>query len=251
MPVIFDVAIGLRLRRRRATFSAMDTIIPGVYRISGGYVNAYLIDGDEGVTLVDTLLPKKEGAIAQALTGIGRSISDVSAIVLTHSHADHAGSAAAVKEASGAAVYASVGDAAAVRGEEKTPPPPMADRFPFLKPIIRLLPAPAPVAVEHEIGEGIGGQLPEDLKVIDTPGHTPGHVSYLLEREGGLLFVGDAAVARKGEIKRGYMNRAEPRFDASLRHLAEFDFGRAVFGHAAPMQSGASEAFKRLAAELG
>jgi glyoxylase-like metal-dependent hydrolase (beta-lactamase superfamily II) len=229
----------------------MDTIIPGVYRISGGYVSAYLIDGDEGVTLVDSLLPKKEGVITKALAGIGRSISDVSAIVLTHSHADHAGSAAAVKEASGAAVYASAGDAAAVRGEERTSPPPMADRFPFLKPIMRLLPAPAPVAVEHVIGEGSDGQLPEDLKVIDTPGHTPGHVSYLLEREGGLLFVGDAAVARKGEIKRGWMNRAEPTIDASLRHIAEFDFERAVFGHAAPMRSGAARAFKRFAASLG
>ena len=104
--------------------------------------------------------------------------------------------------------------------------------------------------VEHVIGEGIDGRLPEDLKVIDTPGHTPGHVSYLLEREGGLLFVGDAAVAKKGEIKRGWMNRAEPTFDASLRHIAEFDFERAVFGHAAPMQSGAAQAFKRFATSL-
>lgn len=228
----------------------MDNIISGVYRISGGYVSAYVIDGDEGVTLVDTLVPKKEGVIADALAGIGRSISDISAIVLTHSHTDHAGSAAAVKEASGAAVYASAGDAAAVRGEERTPPPPMADRFPFLKPIMRLLPAPAPVVVEHVIGEGIEGRLPEDLKVIDTPGHTPGHVSFLLEREGGLLFVGDAAMAKKGEIKRGWMNRGEPTIDASLRHIAEYDFERAVFGHAAPMQSGASAAFKRLAAGL-
>ncbi len=228
----------------------MDTIIPGVHRIPGGYVNAYLIDGDEGVTLVDTLLPKKEGTITKALAEIGRSLSDVSAIVLTHSHADHTGSAAAVKEASGAAVYASTGDVAAVRGEEKPPLPPMAERFPFLKPIMRLLPAPAPVVVEHVIGEGADARLPEDLRVIDTPGHTPGHVSYLLDREGGLLFVGDAAVAKKGEITRGWMNRAEPTFDASLRHIAEFDFARAVFGHAAPIQSSAAQAFKRFAATL-
>jgi glyoxylase-like metal-dependent hydrolase (beta-lactamase superfamily II) len=228
----------------------MDTIIPGVHRIPGGYVNAYLIDGDEGVTLVDTLLPKKEGTITKALSTIGRSLSDVAAIVLTHSHADHAGSAAAVKEASGAAVYASAGDVAAVRGEEKPPPPPVADRLPFLKPIMRLLPGAAPVVVDHVIGEGVDSRLPEDLEVIDTPGHTPGHVSYLLEREGGLLFVGDAAMVKKGEIKRGWMNRAEPTFDASLLHIAEFDFERAVFGHAAPMQSGAGQAFKRFAASL-
>lgn len=229
----------------------MDTIISGVHRISGGYVNAYVIDGDEGVTLVDTLLPKKEGAIAKALGEIGRSLSDVAAIVLTHSHADHSGSAAAVKAASGAALYVSADDVAAVRGQEKPPPPPVADRVPFLKPIMRLFPAPAPVVVEHVIGEGTGGRLPEDLQVIDTPGHTPGHVSFLLEREGGLLFVGDAAVARKGEIARGWMNRAEPTFDASLRHIAEFEFERAVFGHAAPLLTGAGAAFERFVASIG
>jgi glyoxylase-like metal-dependent hydrolase (beta-lactamase superfamily II) len=229
----------------------MDTIISGVHRVSGGYVNSYIVDGDEGVTLVDTLLPKKEGTIAKALAEIGRTLQDVSAIVLTHAHADHSGSAAAIQAISEAEVYVSAGDASAVRGEERPPPPPMADRFPFLKPIMRLFPAPAPVIVEHVIGEGIGGRLPSDLQVVDTPGHTPGHVSFLLERDGGLLFVGDAAVAKKGEVKRGWMNRAEPTFDASLSHIAELDFERAVFGHAAPLQSGAAAAFRRFVDSIG
>lgn len=229
----------------------METITSGVHRISAGYVNAYIIDGDEGVTLVDTLLPKQDGRITKALGEIGRSITDVSAIVLTHSHADHSGSAAAVKKASNAAVYVSAADVAAVRGEERPPPPPMADRFPFLKPVLRLFPAPAPVVVEHVVGEGIDGRLPEDLQVIDTPGHTPGHVSYRLERAGGLLFVGDAAVAKKGEVTRGWMNRAEPTFDNSLRHIAEFDFEMACFGHSGSIVAGASAAFARLASTLG
>jgi len=229
----------------------MDAIISGVYRISSGYVSAYVIDGDEGVTLIDTLVPKRESLIAGGLAEIGRSISDVSAIVLTHSHDDHAGSASAVKDASGAAVYASAEDAAAVRGEEKPPQPPVLDYVPFLKPIMRLFPAHPPVAVEHIIGEGVEGRLPEDLRVIDTPGHTPGHVSFLLDREGGLLIVGDAAVAKRGEIRRGWFNRAEPTLDASLRHICEFDFERAVFGHADPLQSGAAAAFRRFAASSG
>lgn len=230
--------------------ASMDTIISGVHRVSAMYVNSYIIDGDEGVTLVDALLPNKEGTITKALAEIGRRLEDVSAIVLTHCHADHSGSAAALKTVSGAEVYVSAGDVAAVRGEERPPPPPMADRFPFLKPIMRLIPAPAPVVVEHVIGEGIGGRLPSDLQVVDTPGHTPGHVSYLLDRAGGLLFVGDAAVAKRSEVKRGWMNRAEPTFDASLRHIAELDFERAVFGHASPIQSGASAAFRRFVAAM-
>jgi hypothetical protein len=51
----------------------MEAIIAGVYRISSGYVSAYVIDGDEGVTLVDTLVPKRESLIAGGLAEIGRS----------------------------------------------------------------------------------------------------------------------------------------------------------------------------------
>jgi len=229
----------------------MDTIIPGVLQISAGYVNAFIIDGDEGVTLVDALLPKKQDKILDGLHQIGRSIGDVAAIVLTHSHADHAGSAAAVKRDSGAVVYASALDSAAIRGETKPPLPPLADRLPFLKPLMRMLPAPEGVVVEHVIGEAIGGKLPGDLEVIDTPGHTPGHTSFLLERDGGLLFVGDAAIARRGgKVKRGWMNRAEPTFDSSVRHIAEFEFQVACFGHAAPLRSGAAGAFRSFAATL-
>ncbi len=47
------------------------------------------------------------------------------------------------------------------------------------------------------------------------------------------------------------MNRAEPTFDASLRHITEYDFERAVFGHAAPLQSGASAAFSRFVESMG
>jgi glyoxylase-like metal-dependent hydrolase (beta-lactamase superfamily II) len=230
----------------------MDAIISGVHLVSTRSVNSYIIDGDEGVTLVDTLMPNNEDTISKALAAIGRSLMDVSAIVVTHAHLDHVGSAASVKEASGASVYAPIGDAAAVRGERKPSLPPMADRFPFLKPIMsRFFPVPDPVVVEHEIGEGVGGRLPADLQVIDTPGHTPGHISLLLERDGGLLFVGDAAVAKNGVVKRGYMNRAEPTFDASLRHIAEHDFERAVFGHSVPLQSGASAAFSRFVESMG
>lgn len=223
----------------------METIASGVHWVSGGYVNSYVIDGDEGVTLIDTLLPKKEGTVISALGEIGRSIDDVVAIVLTHSHADHAGSAAALKQASGARLYASPADAPAIRGDAKPPHPPMMDRVPFLKPVMGLLPAPPAVAVDELVSEGMEGRLPADLKAIDTPGHTPGHTSYLLEREGGILFVGDAAAAKKGEISRGWFNRKRDDIDASIRRLAESDFTGACFGHSRPLDADAATAFRR------
>jgi len=228
----------------------MEQIAPGVHQVSKG-VNAFIIDGDAGVTLVDTGLPKRDGAITAALTSIGRSIEEVSTIVLTHSHVDHAGGAAALKAASGATVAASTIDAPAVQGEAKVPPPPVLDRVPFLKPLFNLLPSAKPCSVDELLGvSGPMGLVP-DLSVVPTPGHTPGHISLLLDRAGGVLFVGDAALASKrGTVGRGWMNRATEEFDASVQRLAEQDFSIACFGHSGPIRSNAAGAFRAFAAAL-
>jgi glyoxylase-like metal-dependent hydrolase (beta-lactamase superfamily II) len=75
----------------------MELVGDGGYQLGTAMVNSYIVDGDGGVTLVDTLIGGREGAIAQSLEEIGRTLADVRAILLTHSHMDHAGSAAAVK----------------------------------------------------------------------------------------------------------------------------------------------------------
>jgi glyoxylase-like metal-dependent hydrolase (beta-lactamase superfamily II) len=229
---------------------AVDSVIPGVYQISHRIVNSFIIDGDEGVTLIDTGLPRLHRTIVRALPEIGRSISDISAIVLTHSHRDHTGGAAALKAESGASVYASARDSAAIRGDEPIPVPPVAEQHPLLKPLFDMLPSPRPVDVEHTVGESEVCELPADLRVIDTPGHTPGHVSYLLDRQGGLVIVGDAAIAKRGSVKLGWLNRGEPACAASIGHIAEYDFETAAFGHAAPLRPAASDAFRILAESL-
>lgn len=236
----------------------MRTLAPGVHVVSHlpwwapGVVNSYLVDGDEGVTLIDTGLPwMGHERVRAALTEIGRSAGDVTAILITHAHVDHTGGAAALLRDGDAQVYASVADAPAVRGERRKPAPPVADRIPLLKPLFRLIPNGQPATVDHLVGEQSEAGLPEDFTVLDTPGHTPGHVSYLLQRVGGVLFVGDAAVAStNGTVGRGPMNRPEPIFDASVRHLAEQDFDVACFGHSASLHHDAAAAFRRFAASL-
>ena len=230
---------------------AIETVVDGVYQLASGYVNSFLVDGDEGVVLVDTLLPNKDDVIAAGLSEIGRSFNDLSAVLLTHSHTDHSGGAAAVKAAASAEVYASEADAPAVRGDVKPPPPPTPL---YLKPfafLISLMPGPPAVDVDHFVSES-ADSLPGDLRAIETPGHTPGHTSFLLDRAGGVLFAGDTAKAtRNGRIVRGYFNRSTPSIDASLRHLAEFEFETAVFGHSGPIRPAASSAFRRFSQSLG
>ncbi len=225
----------------------MRTIANGVHQVSRG-VNAFIVDGDEGVTLIDTGLPKRHGAIEDGLREIGRTPQDVTSILITHAHVDHVGGASALVAAAGAELFIGERDAPAARGEVEKQGPPVLDRVGFLKPLFKLLPDSDAVEVHHEISEASPGGLPGQFQVIDTPGHTRGHVCYLLNRNGGVLFVGDAALrSRKGTVKRGYMNRAFPTFDASIRHIAGFDFEIACFGHSPPVTAHARGAFQLLA----
>jgi glyoxylase-like metal-dependent hydrolase (beta-lactamase superfamily II) len=69
-------------------------------------VNCFLIQGMEGCILVDTGLPGSESKIKKALKNCGLSFKDIKLIVITHAHVDHAGSAARLRELSGAPIVA-------------------------------------------------------------------------------------------------------------------------------------------------
>jgi glyoxylase-like metal-dependent hydrolase (beta-lactamase superfamily II) len=222
----------------------VERIASGVYQVTKR-VNAFIIDGDEGVVLVDTGYPNKQGVIVEALSDIGRSAKDVTAILLTHGHFDHTGGAAALQSASDATVYASTLDAPIAQGDRPAPAPPFIERLPVLPWLVSLLPSAAPVIVDHIVGEDATEHLPAGISVIDSPGHTPGHISYLLDRDDGVLFVGDAAIGSHGEIKRGFFNRKTPAIDDSIRHIGRSEFDIAAFGHSGPISGYASVAFQR------
>jgi glyoxylase-like metal-dependent hydrolase (beta-lactamase superfamily II) len=226
----------------------MEQIANGVHQISKG-VNAFIIDGDQGVVLVDTGLPKRHGAILDALVSIGRNPADIAAIVITHGHADHAGGAAEVKRASGATLIVSDIDAAIVQGDRPAPAPPILD-FPIIRGLVRLVPSAEATLVDHAIPAGPVPGI-ADLTAIATPGHTAGHISLLLDREGGVLFAGDSAMStRSGGVQRGFMNRKTATFDASLRTTAEMSFDTACFGHSAAISGGAAGAFRAFVASI-
>ena len=227
----------------------MERIADGVHQVSRG-VNAFIIDGDEGVVLIDTGLPRQEGIVIDGLAEIGRAITDVVAILITHGHVDHVGGAAAIAGASSGRLYAARADTPMIEGRVPKAPPPVMERIPFMGRIMSRLPSGTPVRVDHII-EDPDTTLPTDIRAVPTPGHTPGHTSYVLERSGGILFVGDAAVAtRSGRIRRGWMNRSTPVFDDSIRTMADLDFAVACFGHARPIMTDAAAAFRSFAADL-
>lgn len=81
-------------------------ILPGLYQISGRYSNGnvFLIDSGE-LILIDAGAPNNTKAIQEAVQAIGRQITDIRHILVTHCHRDHAGSLAAVKQITGAPAY--------------------------------------------------------------------------------------------------------------------------------------------------
>jgi glyoxylase-like metal-dependent hydrolase (beta-lactamase superfamily II) len=226
----------------------MQQIAAGIHQVSKG-VNAFIVDGDDGVVLVDTGLPKRHGAILAGLAAIGRKPEDIAAIVITHGHADHAGGAAGLKRESGAALIASVTDAAVVRGDAPAPPPPILD-FPIIRGLARLVPTAERAVVDHHVEAG-PVPVASDLTAVPTPGHTAGHISLLLDRHGGVLFAGDSAMStRSGGVQRGFMNRKSATFDSSLRTMADLDFDIACFGHSAAIVGGAAASFRAFVSRI-
>jgi len=84
---------------------AAKRVIEGVHLVAMGKANAYLIEGQDGLTLVDAGFPNKEAAVFGALRELGRSPDQLKHLILTHGHPDHIGSAAAIVRETGARTY--------------------------------------------------------------------------------------------------------------------------------------------------
>ena len=232
---------------------AVEEIVSRVYGIGMGYVNAFLIAGDDGLTLVDSGLPRKKDRILRAVAGLGRQPADLKQILITHHHIDHMGSLGDLKEATGAKSYVHPLDSPVVRGDRPQPGPnPASILGKFAGPLMeRFGPAPTTAAVDVELADGEELAAAGGIRVVHTPGHTPGHLSFLLPREGGVLFAGDAAanVIRLG-LPIGMFTADREQAKESVRKLAALEFEVACFGHGRVLKGEANLRFRRLAEKL-
>ncbi len=168
-------------------------IIPGVHVIPSSIVNTYLIVEPDGLTLIDTGLFNNGKKIAHYINSLGRTLSDLRRIVITHSDGDHVGSLAELKQASGALVYASGPEAQAIESGRASRRLKGRGLTALVLKVTERLFKFKPAHVDEVISDG--QVLPVfDLHVVGTPGHTPGHIS-LFAPGSGLLFVGDSLIA--------------------------------------------------------
>lgn len=93
----------------------MERIAEGVHRLGSALVNWYLVEDGDRLTVVDAGLPRYRGQLDDALRRLGRSLSDVEAIVLTHAHPDHVGFAEALRTEIGVPVLVHEADAEMAR----------------------------------------------------------------------------------------------------------------------------------------
>ena len=84
---------------------AVKRVIKGVHVVPMGMANAFLIEGNDGLTLIDAGFPGKEAAVFGAISGLGRSPDQLKHLIFTHGHPDHIGSAAAIVRETGARTF--------------------------------------------------------------------------------------------------------------------------------------------------
>jgi glyoxylase-like metal-dependent hydrolase (beta-lactamase superfamily II) len=213
-------------------------IAPGIYSISqkqGIFVHAFLLDDGDGLTLIDTLYSADARQIFEQIQQIGKNISDLKRIVLTHAHRAHLGGLALLKQSSGAGVYCHAWEADIVAGERSPQCMSLMPMHPYRLwhyQVGSRFGRHKPCAVDQLLADGnrVG-----PLTVIHAPGHTPGHlVFYWPERRA--LFAGDALVSYP-TLEAGW-----PAFtlnikqnQGTVRDLAGLDTETLGVGHGDPL----------------
>ena len=232
---------------------AVEEIVPGVHAIAMGYVNAFLIAGEDGLTLVDSGLPRRKDAILRGVARAGGQPADLKHILVTHHHIDHMGSLGELMAATGADSYVHRLDSPIVRGDQPQPGPnPKSLLGRFAGPLIaRFGPAATTAAVDVEVADGDELAVAGGVRAVHTPGHTPGHLAFLLPQDGGVLFAGDAAanVIRLG-LPIGMFTADREQAKESIGKLAALEFEVACFGHGRVLKGQANLRFRRLAEKL-
>jgi glyoxylase-like metal-dependent hydrolase (beta-lactamase superfamily II) len=161
-----------------------------------GVVNCYLVQDDDGLTLIDTMIPRSSKAILAAAERLGAPIVR---IVLTHAHGDHIGSLDALAAAlPDAEVLISARDERLLRKDTSLDPDEPQTKIKGSVPGAATKPTRTIAP-----GERVGA-----LEVLDAKGHTPGQLALLDTRE-GTLFCGDAYSTLGGVATAA---RANPRF---------------------------------------
>jgi len=223
-----------------------DLLIPGVWWLHGTRgSNVYLVEADDGSrALVDTGFPGSASAILREAAALG---VEPSAILLTHKHRDHAGSAGELRERTSARLVMGRGDCAESGGRlvlRSSVGRSHVARFLYAgarhAPVVEV---PVDTAIDREC------EVLPGIRAVPAPGHTDGSLCFVVDRL-GVAFVGDLVISHGGRLARSMRlaNRDDRQYLETLKQFAQSAPSAGCPGHGEPLLTGFGDALRELAA---
>lgn len=226
-------------------------IAPQLHRLGNDIVAAYLVDTPEGITLIDAGLPGHWRDLLRELRAMGRGLSDIRGVILTHGDSDHLGFAERLRREHGVPVFVHSADAERAKGGPKPPTPMGRKRLGALAGFFLYAARKGGARTRHltevvEISDGQVLPLPGDPRIVALPGHSPGSIAVYVP-EVRAAFVGDALTTRS--VLTGEVGPQPAPFTdepaealASLDRLAALDVEWILPGHGAPWRGRPADA---------
>ena len=199
-----------------------------------------VVTAGESALAIDAGAIGSVGIVLWGLEALRIRPEQVAVIAITHHHPDHTGGLARLSRATGARVAAHRLDAGVIAGTEPRPDP---YRNEFVagvtRPIVRALYGDG-VEVDTPLEDGDVLPFEEEVRVVHTPGHTPGSTCYYIPEKGAVV-VGDALQRRFGRLGPPAENVTADNKIAreSLARLLPLDFHTICFSHYPPLTENA------------
>ena len=222
----------------------LTTVAEGVHLAQTPLVNWTLISDSSGVVLIDAGFPGNRDDVLTSLTALGFGPADVRAILLTHAHIDHFGTAIWFAKTHGTPVYCharEVGHAKRDYLEQASPAALMTQawRPSWLSWSLQIAAKGALVRegipTSRALTADIAATLPGQPVALPTPGHTSGHCSYVIGRvlvAGDALVTGHPLLPRSGpQLLPSLFNHSDADCVRSLSVLADAGTNIVIPGH--------------------
>lgn len=242
--VMKNILLPFKTGLERQIFQVSETI--WCVRQPSYFCCSYAVQRPEGVICIDVGMNSAGEDMLALLAAMGRSVQDLRAIFLTHWHNDHAAGAQALHEISGCEVYFHRAEAPWLSRQTA--------RTGWSQRWLRHVPEWGPGILFIGL---VGNAIPRavaataylkdkdqywGLEVLETPGHTPGHLSFYYGQEKA-LFAGDALAVVDQEIR--YMARwvtpDKPRARESMLYCLDREIQLLCPGHRSPLKENVSE----------